>query len=710
MHKSGKLLTVLGVIIYCISAGCADVSAVSKVKDVDSSLVGYWSFDDGTATDLSIYNHHGVIDGTTQIASECNFGMLFDGIDDIVLIDHSNHFNIENDITIEAHVNVSDSSPAEPIISKGSTSGTYSFYVGINNGWLSFQLGGVDGFFDICPIYTNEWYHIAALRKGDFAIIYINGVKIDSMSFGGSCIRTNDVAITIAKYNGFFFKGIIDEVRIYNRALDGTEIYEHATSCNHPPVLEDIGPQNIMELDTLIVNISATDQDNDDIQLFAEYLPSNTLFIDSGNGHALFEFFPDYNQSGSYEVLFIASDGILSDSEYVEIYVTDIALEIGDIFINGQSTPIHLLNHNPVIEWIYIDPTGNNPQVQFEIAVGIDDDWQYAEMWNPAPFESSDTSIVYNGSPLIDGETYYLRLRVYNGQVWSEWYETSFRMNSLPSIPLALQPIDDDICTTTQPTLYLSNSFDAEGDTLVYDFVAAVDTAFGEPELYQGENIPEGEDSTGWQIDEPLHENWHYWWKARAFDGYEYSDWSESEMFWINAVEEIPDTFRVYYPPDTSSGIVYDMLPDFIWSGSHDNDPFDSVHYSLYLSTDSEFVFFSQVDSIWEPYYALTDSLYFGTKFYWKAKAVDNTGQFTYSNNVLSFRTWKLGDASGDWEVNLLDILALIDCLYGEGYCPDPVIASDVNGDCSVNLLDVLYLISYLYGNPPGSAPVVGCE
>jgi len=283
-------------------------------------------------------------------------------------------------------------------------------------------------------------------------------------------------------------------------------------------------------------------------------------------------------------------------------------------------------------------------------------------------------------------------------------------MNSVPSIPMALQPIDEDVCVTNQPTLSLTNSFDAEGDTLVYDYMAVVDTAFGEPELYQGEDIPEGEDSTGWQINESLHENWRYWWRARAFDGYEYSDWSESEMFWINAVEEAPDTFRVYYPPDTSSGIVYDMLPDFIWSGSHDNDPFDSVHYSLYLSTDSEFVFFNQIDSIWESFYTLTDSLYFGTKFYWKMKAIDNAGQFTYSNNVLSFRTWKLGDANDDWEVNLLDILALIDCLYGEGNCPEPVIASDVNGDCNVNLLDVLYLISYLYGNPPGAAPVVGCE
>jgi len=381
---------------------------------------------------------------------------------------------------------------------------------------------------------------------------------------------------------------------------------------------------------------------------------------------------------------------------------------IDTVYYDGELSH-HITSHIPKISWSYSDYSN---QIYIEISVGTDQNWTIAEMWSIA-LVTVDTFIVYDGVPLVDGETYYLRLRLMDEYIWSEWYETSFRMNSLPSIPMALQPIDEAVCVSDQPTLYLSNSFDVEGDTLVYDFMAVVDTAFGEPELYQGENILEGEDSTGWQIDEPLHENWRYWWRARAFDGYEYSDWTDSEMFWINAVEETPDTFRVYYPPDTSSGIVYDMLPNFIWSGSQDHDPFDSVHYSLYLSTDSEFVFFSQVDSIWEPYYALTDSLYFGTKFYWKAKAIDNTGQFTYSNNVLSFKTWRLGDANGDWEVNLLDILALIDCLYGEGYCPEPTIANDVNGDCNVNLLDVLYLISYLYGNPPGPASVmgvVGCE
>ena len=80
------------------------------------------------------------------------------------------------------------------------------------------------------------------------------------------------------------------------------------------------------------------------------------------------------------------------------------------------------------------------------------------------------------------------------------------------------------------------------------------------------------------------------------------------------------------------------------------------------------------------------------------------------SGDTLSFvlKVLLCGDASGDCAVNLLDILYLIDYLYGTpmGPAPDPPEAGDANYDGAINLLDVLYLIDYLYGNPPGPEPV----
>jgi len=66
------------------------------------------------------------------------------------------------------------------------------------------------------------------------------------------------------------------------------------------------------------------------------------------------------------------------------------------------------------------------------------------------------------------------------------------------------------------------------------------------------------------------------------------------------------------------------------------------------------------------------------------------------------------GDANSDESINLIDILFLIDFLYGnpQGPAPMPLESGDANADYAVNLLDVLYEIDFLYGSPAGPEPV----
>jgi|GEM_PF-3554675 len=378
------------------------------------------------------------------------------------------------------------------------------------------------------------------------------------------------------------------------------------------------------------------------------------------------------------------------------------------VLIDGKDNAQHVINHSPEIDWLYLDPTGEYPQTQFEVAVGTDSDWAYAEMWVPVPFPGSDTYVIYAGAPLIDGETYYLRLRVNNGTVWSDWYETSFRMNSVPSIPLPLSPINDEYTGTT-PLLWIQNSTDAEGDTLTYDFFCDVDTTYGEPDPIIGYGIPEGTDSTGWQVTEVLHENWRYTWVARAFDGYEYSDWTDGYeyTFFVNATPEPPTAPQAQYPPDTSGLPVFDMLTTFLWSASFDPDPMDTVYYTLEIATDSTFNFVYTVDSLDSPPFTLTDSLTFGTHYWWRVTAFDNTGLPAMSPNTPDFWTWRLGDVDHSHAVNIADLVFLVDFLFHGCIPPWPLFVADINGDCSVNVVDLTYLVEYLFFN--GHPPKVGC-
>ena len=77
---------------------------------------------------------------------------------------------------------------------------------------------------------------------------------------------------------------------------------------------------------------------------------------------------------------------------------------------------------------------------------------------------------------------------------------------------------------------------------------------------------------------------------------------------------------------------------------------------------------------------------------------------------VLSYQcqSYVCGDANADEAVNLLDVLYVIDFLYGDpqGPAPNPSEAGDANADGAVNLLDVLYLIDFLYGSPLGPEPL----
>ncbi|MCD6162686.1 MAG: hypothetical protein J7K40_09780, partial [candidate division Zixibacteria bacterium] len=90
------------------------------------------------------------------------------------------------------------------------------------------------------------------------------------------------------------------------------------------PILDAIGAQNVDEGNHLEFVVTSSDVDLDPLTLTAENMPTNAAFYDSSNGHGLFEFDPDYTQSGVYQVRFIVSDGALADTELVDITVNHV--------------------------------------------------------------------------------------------------------------------------------------------------------------------------------------------------------------------------------------------------------------------------------------------------------------------------------------------------------------------------------------------------
>ncbi len=90
---------------------------------------------------------------------------------------------------------------------------------------------------------------------------------------------------------------------------------------NQRPVLATIGNRAVQEGNILQFRLSATDGDGTIPALAAFTIPANATFVDSTNGAGSFTFSPDFNQAGIYNVLFVASDGVLADSEAIQITV-----------------------------------------------------------------------------------------------------------------------------------------------------------------------------------------------------------------------------------------------------------------------------------------------------------------------------------------------------------------------------------------------------
>src|SRR5437867_1513063 len=82
-------------------------------------------------------------------------------------------------------------------------------------------------------IAPGVWYHLAATFDGTTVKAYLDGVEKFSIAAPTTTIRSNSVKVgTSGSQGGNFFNGTIDEVLVYNRALNASEI---STLAPRPP-------------------------------------------------------------------------------------------------------------------------------------------------------------------------------------------------------------------------------------------------------------------------------------------------------------------------------------------------------------------------------------------------------------------------------------------------------------------------------------------
>jgi hypothetical protein len=205
------------------------------ISNLQKGLIGQWKFN-GNAKDSTPYGNDGTDYGatlTTDRKGQSNKAYSFNGTNNYIALSDSTALKPTTALTVSSWVNPTDFTCAGvdtdcAIFSKYSNYHGYRLFA-LSSGILGFSVCTPStcsyAWSSVAPS-TGSWSHVVGVWDGVNMQIYINGTPSGS-PVAVSTITQDTTAPTIGMaswYNGDYFHGSIDDVRVYNRALSPTEI------------------------------------------------------------------------------------------------------------------------------------------------------------------------------------------------------------------------------------------------------------------------------------------------------------------------------------------------------------------------------------------------------------------------------------------------------------------------------------------------------
>ncbi len=207
----------------------------NAAEESDDSLILYFSFDelDGDMTiDHSQYENDGSINGAPELV-DGKFGkaLKFNGTDDWIEVPHDPILTVETSVTVMAWINAErhmgpNNQRWQGIVAKGNSPRSYSFYTESPSECLHLSAGG--GSTCQTKIPLNEWVHVVGQVDDGTHRYWLNGENIGESGGKSALPGAADTSVvyvgTTAEGANRRFLGLIDEVRIWNRALSEEEV------------------------------------------------------------------------------------------------------------------------------------------------------------------------------------------------------------------------------------------------------------------------------------------------------------------------------------------------------------------------------------------------------------------------------------------------------------------------------------------------------
>ena len=208
-----------------------------------SGLVLALGFNEGSGAsvgDSSGFNNAGTGFNTAWTATgKYGKALNFNGTTALVSVPDAPSLDLTNGMTLEAWVNPSQVSAWRTLIMKESAISpiprngwsvltAYGMYANTDTSRPNVFFNGPVNGYEVrgtSQVPVNAWTHVAATFDGSNLRMYING-NLQATAAATAPIATTADALRIGGNNiwGEYFQGLIDEVRVYNRALSASEI------------------------------------------------------------------------------------------------------------------------------------------------------------------------------------------------------------------------------------------------------------------------------------------------------------------------------------------------------------------------------------------------------------------------------------------------------------------------------------------------------
>jgi len=239
---SGNLLGTQYPAVVAVNNDTNVIANLVQVTAFPADYVLYLKFDSetGGVTPDETGTNNGILVGDAAIINDTVKGSLLtlDGVEDYVEVADSPLLDIQNQITLSVWLKLNQLPVSiTKIIVKPTEEGLdpwelYALDVKRDTGEIRFVLSDGTSYYEngwhsvVSTLPLHQWNHIVGTYDGTTMKLYANNDLVNSKSVSLK-IGVNDQDLYIGKWlSGFSINGQIDDVMIFNRALNGSEIQE----------------------------------------------------------------------------------------------------------------------------------------------------------------------------------------------------------------------------------------------------------------------------------------------------------------------------------------------------------------------------------------------------------------------------------------------------------------------------------------------------